>query len=85
MTKTGKKIPAELHILTEGVHGFGLGLLNNHVASWTSSLNLCLNWLNQEKNQIGEPETVNIAPLFSSHISMCFINSLYINYINDVF
>jgi acetyl esterase/lipase len=38
-----KKIPTELHILSEGEHGFGLGLVNNHVASWTSGLNLWLN------------------------------------------
>ncbi len=41
-----KKIPAELHILTEGNHGFGLGLNNPHVASWTNSLKLWLEWLN---------------------------------------
>jgi len=45
-----KKIPAELHILDEGEHGFGLGLVNKHVASWTSCLHLWLNWLNQKKN-----------------------------------
>ena len=44
-----KKIPAELHILSEGKHGFGLGLNNDHVASWTNSLRLWLNWLNQKK------------------------------------
>jgi dipeptidyl aminopeptidase/acylaminoacyl peptidase len=33
-----KKIPAEMHILSEGGHGFGLGLGNEHVASWTNSL-----------------------------------------------
>ena len=45
-----KKILAELHILSEGEHGFGLGLVNNHVASWTFSLNLWLIWLNLKKN-----------------------------------
>jgi acetyl esterase/lipase len=44
-----KKIPAELHILSEGGHGFGLGLNNEHVASWTNSLKLWLNWLNLKK------------------------------------
>lgn len=49
-----KKIPAELHILSEGEHGFGLGLMSDHVASWTYSLKLWLNWLNQKKNEIIE-------------------------------
>ena len=44
-----KKIPAELHILSEGQHGFGLGLKNNHVASWTFNLQLWMNSLNHEK------------------------------------
>ncbi len=44
-----KKIPAELHILSEGKHGFGLGLQNNHVASWTNNLKLWMNWLNKGK------------------------------------
>lgn len=43
-----KKIPAELHILSEGKHGFGLGLVNNHIASWTVNLKLWLNWLNKK-------------------------------------
>ena len=37
-----KGISAELHILSEGEHGFGLGLNNEHVASWTGSLKLWL-------------------------------------------
>jgi len=41
-----KKIPAELHILSEGGHGFGLGVNNDHIASWTNDLRLWLNWLN---------------------------------------
>lgn len=45
-----KKIPAELHILSEGKHGFGLGLKNQHVASWTNNLQLWLNSLNQGKD-----------------------------------
>jgi acetyl esterase/lipase len=44
-----KKIPAELHILSEGEHGFGLGVNNDHVNSWTNSLRLWLNWLNTKK------------------------------------
>lgn len=44
-----KKIPAELHILSEGEHGFGLGGQNDHIASWTTDLKLWLNWLNQRK------------------------------------
>jgi len=38
-----KKISAELHILSEGEHGFGLAVNNEHVASWTNSLRLWLN------------------------------------------
>ena len=49
-----KKIPAELHILSEGKHGFGLGLKNQHVASWTNNLQLWLNSLNQDK-EINKP------------------------------
>lgn len=41
-----KKISAELHILSEGEHGFGLKVNNEHVASWTNSLKLWLKWLN---------------------------------------
>lgn len=44
-----KKIPAELHILAEGGHGFGLDLKNEHVTSWTNSLKLWLNMLNLTK------------------------------------
>ena len=43
------KISAEMHILSEGGHGFGLGLNNEHIASWTNSLKLWLNWLNTKK------------------------------------
>lgn len=39
-------IPAELHVLSEGGHGFGLGLDNEHVASWTGSVRLWLQALN---------------------------------------
>ena len=42
------KIPAELHIISEGEHGFGLAVNNEHVASWTNSLKLWLNWLNKK-------------------------------------
>jgi acetyl esterase/lipase len=41
-----KKIPAELHILPEGGHGFGLAANNDHVYSWTNSLKLWLKSLN---------------------------------------
>lgn len=44
-----KKIPVELHLLSEGEHGFGLALNNEHVHSWTNSLRLWLNWLNTVK------------------------------------
>jgi acetyl esterase/lipase len=43
-----KNIPAELHILSEGEHGFGLGIGNDHVASWTNSMKLWLDWLNHK-------------------------------------
>lgn len=43
-----KHIPSELHILSEGGHGFGLGVGNDHVASWTASLKLWLKWLNMK-------------------------------------
>jgi acetyl esterase/lipase len=46
-----KNIPAEMHILSEGGHGFGLGINNEHVASWTNSLKLWLNWLNQNNTK----------------------------------
>ena len=44
-----KKIPVELHILSEGGHGFGLGVNHEHVNSWTNSLRLWLNWMNKAK------------------------------------
>ena len=43
-----KKIPAELHILSEGKHGFGLGLGNEHISLWTENLKQWLNWLNKK-------------------------------------
>ncbi len=33
-----KQIPAELHVLSEGGHGFALALDNPHVASWAQAL-----------------------------------------------
>jgi acetyl esterase/lipase len=39
-------IPAELHILSEGKHGFGLGVGNDHISSWTNNLRL---WLGKLK------------------------------------
>jgi len=44
-----KKISAEMHILSEGRHGFGLGTGNDHIASWTSSLRLWLESIHPEK------------------------------------
>jgi acetyl esterase/lipase len=44
-----KKIPAELHVISEGNHGFGLGTNNNHINSWSNNLKLWLNWLNNKK------------------------------------
>lgn len=38
-------IPAELHIISEGGHGFGLGTSSNHISSWGNSLKLWLQWL----------------------------------------
>jgi acetyl esterase/lipase len=42
-----KNIPAEVHILSEGGHGFGLATNNEHVASWTNSMKLWLKTLNK--------------------------------------
>ncbi len=42
------KISAELHIISEGGHGFGLGTGNEHIAQWTNSLKLWLGWLNKK-------------------------------------
>jgi len=42
-----KNISTELHILSEGGHGFGLGVNNEHVGSWTNNLKLWLGWLNK--------------------------------------
>jgi acetyl esterase/lipase len=43
-----KKISAELHILSEGGHGFGLGGANNHIAEWSGNLKEWLRWLNRK-------------------------------------
>jgi acetyl esterase/lipase len=40
-----KQISVELHILSEGGHGFGLGLDNAHVSSWPGALRLWLRTL----------------------------------------
>lgn len=40
-----KNIPVELHVLSEGGHGFALALDNPHVASWTGALTLWLRTL----------------------------------------
>jgi len=42
------KIPAEMHILSEGEHGFGLGA-NEHIASWSENLRLWLKSINVSK------------------------------------
>jgi acetyl esterase/lipase len=42
-----KHIQAELHILSEGEHGFGLGGNNEHIASWKNSLKLWLASINK--------------------------------------
>jgi len=44
-----KNIPAELHIISEGGHGFGLGLNNEHVGSWPNLLKLWLKSINSKK------------------------------------
>ncbi len=44
-----KKIPAELHIISEGEHGFGLAVNNEHIGSWTQNLKLWLKWMNSRK------------------------------------
>jgi acetyl esterase/lipase len=41
-----KKIPAEMHIISEGEHGFALGTNNQHIYGWTASLKLWLEWMN---------------------------------------
>ncbi len=40
-------IPAELHIISEGGHGFGLGTSNDHLSSWENNLKLWLKWLDK--------------------------------------
>jgi len=44
-----KGIPAEIHVLSEGGHGFGLALGNPHVGSWTQDLRLWLIWLGRAR------------------------------------
>lgn len=44
-----KKISAELHIISEGGHGFGLAVDNDHIGVWTHNLKLWLKWLNKNK------------------------------------
>lgn len=41
-----KNIPVELHVLSEGGHGFGLAVNNSHIASWTNTLQEWLKSLN---------------------------------------
>ncbi len=42
-----KGIPAELHIVSEGGHGYGLSTKNEHIGSWTYNLKLWLEWLDR--------------------------------------
>ncbi len=44
-----RKIPTELHIITDGEHGFGLAVDNDHPGYWVNNLGKWLKWLN--KNQ----------------------------------
>jgi acetyl esterase/lipase len=37
-----KNVPVEIHLYEEGLHGFGLGLAQPHLATWTG---LCARWL----------------------------------------
>ncbi len=46
-----RKISAEMHILSEGGHGFGLAVDNPHVGSWTNSLRLWLDRLNHPREK----------------------------------
>ena len=41
-----KKIAVELHLVSEGEHGFGLAVHNPHVGAWANDLRLWLGWLN---------------------------------------
>ena len=43
-----KGISSELHIVSEGGHGFGLSTKNEHIGSWTYNLRL---WLNRIRKQ----------------------------------
>lgn len=44
-----KNIPAEIHIVSEGTHGFGLSPDNDHIGAWTINLKYWLKWLNERK------------------------------------
>ncbi len=43
-----KGISAELHIVSEGEHGFGLSTKNDHTGSWTGNLKLWLEWISKQ-------------------------------------
>ncbi|MBK9390126.1 MAG: alpha/beta hydrolase [Bacteroidetes bacterium] len=43
-----KGIPSELHIVSEGGHGYGLSTKNEHIGSWTNNVKLWLEWLNNQ-------------------------------------
>jgi acetyl esterase/lipase len=46
-----KKIPAEVHIISEGGHGFGLAVNNEHINGWSNDLKLWLKWMNTLKQK----------------------------------
>jgi acetyl esterase/lipase len=46
-----KGISAELHIVSEGGHGYGLSTKNEHIGSWTNNLKLWLDWLNKQPSK----------------------------------
>jgi len=43
-----KGVPAELHIVSDGEHGFGLSTKNTHTGSWTYNLKQWLEWMNKQ-------------------------------------
>jgi len=43
------KVPVEMHILSEGEHGFGLAMYSEHINEWSTYMKLWLKWLNTKK------------------------------------
>lgn len=43
-----KGVPAEIHIVSEGGHGYGLSTMNEHIGSWKGNLKLWLEWINKQ-------------------------------------